>query len=125
MRDGVDQKFLCLHSSEKNMPSQPKEHLGVEQMAKYMVLSRLTAEGRETLKIKPERLREVNKEIERMGAKVVEQYALLGKYDFLNILEAPDNETVLKVMVELGARGTLETVTMPAMPVEEFLRALK
>ena len=94
-------------------------------MAKYMVLSRLTAEGRETLKIKPERLREVNKEIEKMGAKVVEQYALLGKYDFLNILEAPDNETVLKVMVELGARGTLETVTMPAMPVDEFLKALR
>jgi uncharacterized protein with GYD domain len=107
------------------MTCEYQELLGVEQMAKYMVLSKLTAEGRETLKIKPERLKEVNKEIERMGAKVVEQYALLGKYDFLNILEAPDNETVLRVMVELGARGTLETVTMPAMPVEEFLRALK
>jgi uncharacterized protein with GYD domain len=53
------------------------------------------------------------------------QYYFFRNYDFLNILEAPDNETVLKVMVELGARGTLETVTMPAMPVEEFLRALK
>jgi uncharacterized protein with GYD domain len=82
-------------------------------MAKYVVLSRLTAEGRETLKIKPERLREVNEEIEKMGAKVVLQYALLG------------NETVLRVMVELGARGTLETVTMPAMPVDEFLKALR
>jgi uncharacterized protein with GYD domain len=94
-------------------------------MAEYIVLSRLTPEGRTTIKHKPERLNEVNKEIEKMGAKVTKQYALLGKYDFLTILEAPDNETVTKVMVELGSRGTLETTTLVAMPVEKFLKALK
>lgn len=94
-------------------------------MAKYVVLSRLTAEGRKTLKSKPSRLLEVNKEIEKMGAKVVHQYALLGKYDFLTILEAPDNETVGKVMVELGSRGTLETTTLAAMPITDFLSTLE
>jgi uncharacterized protein with GYD domain len=94
-------------------------------MAEFVVLSRLTAEGRKTLKNKPERLKEVNKEIEKMGAKVVRQYALLGKYDFLTILEAEDNETVAKVMVELGSRGSMETTTLAAIDINDFLAALK
>jgi uncharacterized protein with GYD domain len=94
-------------------------------MPVYVVLSRLTNEGRKTLKSRPERLKEVNEEISRMGAKVMHQYALLGKYDFMNVLEAPDNETVVKVMVALGSRGTLDTVTMAAIPIEEFVEALK
>jgi len=106
------------------LPGKPKIITGVE-MGVYIVMSRLTQEGRKTLKSRPERLKEVNEEINRMGAKVLQQYALLGKYDFLNILEAPNNETVTKIMVALGSRGTLETTTMAAIPVEEFLEALK
>jgi uncharacterized protein with GYD domain len=94
-------------------------------MPEYVILSRLTADGRKTLRSNPERLFEVNEEIEAMGAKVMRQYALLGKFDFLTILEAPNNETVGKVMVELGARGSLETVTLPAMSVDSFLDSLK
>jgi len=94
-------------------------------MAIYVVLSRLTDDGRKTLKSKPERLKEVNEEISKMGAKVLQQYALLGEYDFLNILEAPDNETVAKIMVELGSRGTMETTTFSAIPVDQFLDKLK
>ena len=94
-------------------------------MPEYVVLSRLTAEGRKTLKTNPTRLKEVNKEIEKMGAKVKAQYALLGKYDFVTVLDAPNNETVTKVMVELGSRGTLETVTLPAIPVDNLLKLLK
>lgn len=97
----------------------------VRRLSEFVVLSRLTAEGRKTLKSKPERLKEVNKEIEKMGAKVLRQYALLGKYDFLTILEAPDNETVAKVMVELGSRGSLETTTLAAMNIDAFLKSLK
>lgn len=77
------------------------------------------------MKSKPGRLKEVNKEIEKMGAKVVKQYALLGKYDFLTILEAPDSETVAMVMVELGSRGSLETTTLAAMNIDDFLKAIK
>lgn len=94
-------------------------------MGVYVILSRLTDDGRKTIKSKPDRLREVNEEISKMGAKVVHQYALLGQYDFLNILEAPDDETIAKLMVELGARGTLETTTFPAIPIENFLSKLK
>jgi len=97
----------------------------VDKMPEYVILSRLTADGRKTLRSNPERLFEVNEEIEAMGAKVMRQYALLGKFDFLTILEAPNNETVGKVMVELGARGSLETVTLPAMSVDSFLDSLK
>lgn len=99
--------------------------LEVCDLGKYVVLSRLTSEGRKTIKNKPQRLKEVNKEIEVMGAKVLEQYALIGKYDFLNIIEAPDDLTVAKVLVELGSRGTLQTATMRAIPVDDFLKSLE
>jgi len=94
-------------------------------MGVYVVLSRLTDDGRKTLKSNPDRLKEVNEEIEKMGAKVLQQYAILGQYDFLNILEAPDDRSVARLMVELGARGTLETTTYSAIPVDDFLKKLK
>jgi uncharacterized protein with GYD domain len=89
-------------------------------MAIYVMLTSLTDEGRKTVKANPKRLKEVNKEVEAMGVKIVTQYSLLGPYDFINILEAPDNKTVTKVALELGSRGTLQTMTMAAMPVEEL-----
>jgi len=89
-------------------------------MATYVMLTTLTDEGRKTIKEKPKRIREVNKEVEKMGVKILGQYALLGPYDFINILEAPDNISIAKVAMELGSRGTLQTMTMPAMPLDEF-----
>ncbi len=94
-------------------------------MAVYVVLSKLTDEGRKTIKTKPERVKEVIDEITRMGAKVLHQYALLGKYDFVTTLEAKDNLTISRIMVELGSRGTLETMALSAVPVDEFLATLK
>ncbi len=94
-------------------------------MAYYIVLSTLTDEGRKTIKEKPERILEVNKEIEKMGVKVKQQFAVLGHYDFVNIVEAPDNETVMRMSVELGARGSVQFITLPAIPVEEFIKKLK
>ncbi len=81
-------------------------------MAIYVMLTTLTAEGRETLKEQPRRLKEVNKEVEATEVKILAQYSLLGPYDFINILEVPDNKTVAKVATELGSRGTLQTLTM-------------
>jgi uncharacterized protein with GYD domain len=94
-------------------------------VANYIMLSTLTDEGRKTLKERPERLQEVNREIEAMGARVLQQYAVLGGWDFVNILEAPDNETVARISVELGSRGTVQLTTLPALPVESFTRMLK
>ena len=84
------------------------------------MLSTLTDEGRKTIKMRPERIKEVNKEIEKMGVKVLAQYAVLGPYDFVNILEAPDNETISKVSIELGARGTVQLITLSAIPIDKF-----
>ncbi len=89
-------------------------------MAVYVMLTTLTDEGRKTLKANPQRVKEVNKEVEAMGVKILAQYALLGPYDFVNILEAPDNKAIAKVAIELGSRGTLQTMTMAAMSVDEF-----
>lgn len=94
-------------------------------MATYIMLSTLTDEGRKTLKERPERMQEVNREIEAMGARVTQQYAVLGGYDFINILEAPDNETIARISVELGSRGTVVLTTLPALPVETFTQMLK
>ena len=94
-------------------------------MPTYVLLSSLNPGGLETLKERPERLREVNQEIERMGAVVKEQYAVLGPFDFVTILEAPDNATVAKISVSMGARGTVRIQSLPATPVEEFIENLK
>lgn len=89
-------------------------------MGVYVMLTTLTDEGRKTIKGNPRRIKEVNKEVEAMGVKILAQYAILGPYDFINILEAPDNKTISKVAVELGSRGTLQTMTMAAMPIDEL-----
>ena len=91
-------------------------------MAVYIMLTTLTDEGRKTLKANPQRIKEVNKEVEAMGVKILAQYALLGPYDFINVLEAPDNKSVSKVAIELGSRGTLQTMTMAAMTVDEMVK---
>ncbi len=91
-------------------------------MAIYIMLTTLTDEGRKTIKANPQRIKEVNKEVEAMGVKILAQYALLGPYDFINILEAPNNQAISKVAVELGSRGTLQTFTMAAMTVDEFAK---
>jgi uncharacterized protein with GYD domain len=89
------------------------------------MLTTLTDEGRKTIKEHPGRIKEVNKEVEAMGVKILAQYALLGRYDFINILEAPGNDAISKVAVELGARGTLQTMTMAAMKVDDFIKSIK
>jgi len=94
-------------------------------MAKFVMLTTLTDEGRKTIIENPGRIKEVNKEVEAMGAKILAQYALLGPYDFVNILEAPSNEAISRVAVALGSRGTLQTMTMAAMDVDAFIGGLK
>ena len=89
-------------------------------MATYVMLTTLTSEGRKAIKANPQRVKEVNKEVEAMGVKILAQYALLGPYDFINILEARDEKAISKVAIELGSRGTLQTMTMAAMALDEF-----
>ena len=94
-------------------------------MPTYILLSTVVAKGRKTIRDKPERIREVNREIEAHGAKVISQYAVLGPYDFVNIVEAPDNESIARISLELGARGTVQIMTLPAIPAEDFIKTIK
>jgi uncharacterized protein with GYD domain len=94
-------------------------------MAKFLMLTTLTDEGRKTISENPGRIKEVNKEVEAMGAKILAQYAVLGPYDFVNVIEAPSNEAVSKVAIALGSRGTLQTMTLAAMDVDAFIGSLK
>ncbi len=93
-------------------------------MPTYILLSNLTDDGAKTLKEKPQRLQEVNKEIEKLGARVTAQYAVLGPYDFVSIVDCPDNESIARVSVELSSRGSVRLVTLPAIPVANFVRNL-
>ena len=93
-------------------------------MAIYVMLTSLTDEGRKTVRENPARIKEVSKEVEAMGAKILAQYALLGPYDFINILEAPDNKVITKIAMELSSRGTLHTMTMAAMTLDEFISSI-
>ena len=94
-------------------------------MAIFIMLSRLSPEGMQTLRNNPERIQEVNREIEGFGARVVQQYALLGPYDFITVLEAPDPETVARVSVELSSRATASYETLAAVPVEGFISRIR
>lgn len=93
-------------------------------MALYVMFTTLTDEGRKTIKNNPERIKEVDKEVEKMGAKVIAQYAVIGPYDFVTILEAANNEAIARVSVELGARGTIQVETHAAIPVFEFIEKM-
>jgi uncharacterized protein with GYD domain len=93
-------------------------------MPTYLMLTNLTAEGVRTLKNNPARVGEVNKEVEQIGAKVLAQYATLGQYDFVTVIEAPDAKTMAKVSVELGSRGTMTSQTLTAMPASELAESL-
>jgi uncharacterized protein with GYD domain len=97
----------------------------VNNVPQYILLSNLTDEGWKTVKEKPERIKEVNKELQAYGVKVVSQYAVLGPYDFVNIVEAPNNETIAKVSIELGSRGTIKILSMPAIPIDDFITPIK
>ena len=94
-------------------------------MPTYILLSTLTDEGAETLKYKPERLLQVNEEIKALGAEVKAQYAVLGPYDFVNIVEAPDNAAIARVSIELSSRGSIRILTLPAVPIDDFIESLK
>ncbi len=93
-------------------------------MGTYIVLSKLTDEGRKTMIKKPDRIKEVNGELEAMGGKIVNQYSLLGDYDFITILEAEDHEAITKMVMEIGSRGTIDTKTMAALPVDSLVKTL-
>lgn len=93
-------------------------------MPTFVMLTNLTSEGVQTLKNNPNRVQEVNKEVEQLGAKVLDQWATLGQYDFITIVEAPDEQTMAKVSVELGSRGTMSSQTLPAIPSGDLAKAL-
>lgn len=90
-------------------------------MAIYIIISDLTDEGAKTLKKNPGRVKEVNDELKAMGVKVLDQYAVLGNFDFLSIVEADDEATVSKAIVEILSRGSIKTSTYKAIPIDEFI----
>src|SRR5689334_11389643 len=101
---------------------QPRQ--GGRPVPTYIMLSTLTPEGVQTVKNNPARIREVNKEVEQLGATVKAQWATLGHFDFINIVEAPDEKTMARISLELGSRGTSHYETLSAIPIDDFIAAL-
>jgi uncharacterized protein with GYD domain len=94
-------------------------------MNQYVLLSKLTSEGARSLWAQPRRIQEVNEEIEEYGCQVISQFATLGPYDFVTVIEAPDNQAVLRLSAMLGSRGTMQIVSMPAVWVGDFLEGVQ
>lgn len=94
-------------------------------MSTFIMLSTLTDEGAKTIKENPDRIKEVNQEIQALGVKVLSQYATLGQFDFVNIVEAPDNQTIARVSAELSSRGSVRLQTLPAIPIDEFIATFR
>jgi uncharacterized protein with GYD domain len=93
-------------------------------MPTYILLSRLTSQGVQTLKSNPDRLRQVNQDVEELGCRVLHQWATLGEFDFINVVDAPDTQTIARVSVALAARGSTRIETLPALTIDEFLEQL-
>ena len=96
----------------------------MRRMPTYILLTTLTSEGVQTIKNNPARIREVNREVEQLGATVTAQWATLGRFDFISVLDAPDEETIARVSMELGSRGTGRYETLTAIPVDDFIASL-
>ena len=94
-------------------------------MPSYLMLTKLTAQGVQTLKANPARLREVNRDVEELGAKVLHQWATIGEYDFVNIVEAPDAATIAKVSLALGARGSAQLQSLELLEVDALIASLE
>ena len=93
-------------------------------MPTYIMLSRLNPDGVQTIKNNPTRIKEVNREVEQLGAKVKQQWATLGQFDFINVVEAPDERTMARVSLELGSRGTAKYETLIAIPIDDFIGSI-
>ena len=94
-------------------------------MPTYLMLSTLTEKGTQTLNANPARLREVTRDVEELGARVLHQWASLGEYDFVNVLEAPDDATIARISLKLGARGSAKFETLPLLEIEALLSSLE
>jgi uncharacterized protein with GYD domain len=94
-------------------------------MPTYVMLSTLGPDGWATVRQHPERIQEVTAEVEAMGLNVLAQYALMGQYDFLNVIESPDESTMARAAVTLAARGTMRTTTLQAISIPELIESLK
>jgi uncharacterized protein with GYD domain len=123
-RTHFGEKGFGLSPSERRHMLASEYGAGGSTVATYVLLTKVTAAGVKTLQSNPRRIKKVNEEIEAMGARVVAQYATLGRYDFVNIVEAKDNETIARVSVGLGARGTVQIETLTAIPIETFIRTI-
>lgn len=91
----------------------------------YLMLTTLTDEGRKVIQDDPESLKDINKEVEHLGVKIIDQYALLGQYDFVSILEAPSNEAVAKLAIRLSSKGTMQTLTLAAITLDALIKTLR
>jgi uncharacterized protein with GYD domain len=91
----------------------------------YLMLTTLTDEGRKVIQDDPESLKDINKEVEHLGVKILDQYALLGQYDFVSILEAPSNEAVAKLAIRLSSKGTMQTLTLAAITLDALIKTLR
>ena len=94
-------------------------------MPLYVMLTKLTSDGRKSVMNNPGRIFKVHKELEEMGAKIIAQYAVLGDYDFVNIIEAESNEAIARIAAQFGSRGTVEPITMGAITMQDYVRELE
>src|SRR5438270_1198653 len=104
---------------------EPRREGGAHRMGLYVMLSTLSESGRKVLRERPGWIKKVNADVQRMGARVVAQYAVLGPYDFVTVIDAPSNAAISRISVELGARGGVQGMTMAAIPLDQFIDGLQ
>ena len=86
-------------------------------MARYFLLATLNETGQKMLLHNADQMIETIRDYHCQGARILSQYAILGKYDYIIMAEADDNEAVGRLALEIGVKAGLSTETLPAMAI--------
>ena len=94
-------------------------------MATFIRLVSMTEQGVKNILKFSEQVAEAKKILEANNARFIEVYATLGRYDFVAIIDAPDEKAIAKVSALIASQGNFRAETLPAVPLEEFTKAIE
>ena len=86
-------------------------------MSLYFLLGTLTSTGQEMVHDDPDLLAKATRDIQVHAAEILGRYAVLGRYDFVIMAEANDNDAVARLSLEIGVRTGLHIETLPAIAI--------
>jgi uncharacterized protein with GYD domain len=94
-------------------------------MPHYIILFNFTEQGIRNVKDTVNRAEAFKSAIEKAGGKFISEYYTLGKYDIVTIVEAPNDETILPVILATGSLGNVRSETLKAFSMDEAAKIIE